>query len=523
MVDVDKTLALICAAIYVVIDLTYLARLRTSMARDVTKQKESWGTRRLTLLRREMQDRLESALLDNSHYVFLQRMSLIAPLMGVIITAQGFIRYFVPSNDDAKLDAAKLMVHIGPLFYGVLVGASLALAHQFVLQWASRVYRSVLAIAEASLQEMDASDPGDAIGDFAEQLRNFSSALGNQQKEILEIGQERVLGVGSQMEKLAETVGKVIQDCRQGGHSLETAAEQFAHQVDRSAEVLREEVGRLGAGLDGSLKRLEQGMIQSQSSMDSNLISMQQQMTATVERMVESLKSQDEQLGEVHTRLVASQQRFDSLAETIITMASDVASASAETRDRVSGQVIGFSERITTASETMSRIADEFASIRQSVSEDESERRDLVQQTMDAVEAFSRDMQSTSRQVGGAASTIENAMQGIQESVRQDNESRGELLRGGTASIDKFAAGMQSVAGQIQGAASSLQQATDGILRSSSQLAGQLEQTSQGVETLRQASLDTQEVVRSLQDLRRKPKRRFRFRLPKWIKRRRVG
>ena len=104
MVDVDKTLALICAAIYVVIDLTYLARLRTSMARDVTKQKESWGTRRLTLLRREMQDRLESALLDNSHYVFLQRMSLIAPLMGVIITAQGFIRYFVPSNDDAKLE-----------------------------------------------------------------------------------------------------------------------------------------------------------------------------------------------------------------------------------------------------------------------------------------------------------------------------------------------------------------------------------------------------------------------------------
>ncbi|MEQ9380175.1 MAG: hypothetical protein RJP95_04885 [Pirellulales bacterium] len=69
-------------------------------------------------------------------YLFLQRMSIMAPLLGVLITAGGFLSLELP---DGKEEPVRVLAAITPLVIGVGGGALLAFFNQLLLQIADTV------------------------------------------------------------------------------------------------------------------------------------------------------------------------------------------------------------------------------------------------------------------------------------------------------------------------------------------------------------------------------------------------
>ncbi len=88
-------------------------------------------------------DTLDNELWRTSRYSALQRWGLAAPLIGVILTALGFM----VSPPDLNGEVSDIMTKLGPLFMGVLVGAVMALINQVYLHLAAQEIVQVRAKA----------------------------------------------------------------------------------------------------------------------------------------------------------------------------------------------------------------------------------------------------------------------------------------------------------------------------------------------------------------------------------------
>jgi hypothetical protein len=99
-----------------------------------TKQRPSNFTREDAL------QELDTRIASNGNYLLLQRMSVMAPLLGVVLTVAGFFWLNV-GGDDQSLQ--NILLAITPLISGVGTGAVLALINQLLLHVAGRRVESL--------------------------------------------------------------------------------------------------------------------------------------------------------------------------------------------------------------------------------------------------------------------------------------------------------------------------------------------------------------------------------------------
>jgi hypothetical protein len=83
---------------------------------------------------------LDTRIASNGNYLLLQRMSVMAPLLGVVLTVAGFFWLNVGGEDQSLQN---ILMAVTPLISGVGVGAVLALINQLLLHVAGRRVESL--------------------------------------------------------------------------------------------------------------------------------------------------------------------------------------------------------------------------------------------------------------------------------------------------------------------------------------------------------------------------------------------
>ncbi|MBC8352121.1 MAG: hypothetical protein H8E66_09025 [Planctomycetes bacterium] len=86
--------------------------------------------------REDVLHELDARIASSSDYLLLQRMGVMAPLLGVILTVLGFPFIELPETEDPSLD--QMLEVVTPLVAGVGTGAVLALINQWLLHMAGR-------------------------------------------------------------------------------------------------------------------------------------------------------------------------------------------------------------------------------------------------------------------------------------------------------------------------------------------------------------------------------------------------
>jgi hypothetical protein len=87
---------------------------------------------------------LDTRIASHGNYLLLQRMGVMAPLLGVVLTVAGFFWLDVGSNDDSL---QSIMSAVTPLVAGVGTGAVLAMINQMLLHAAGRRVESLRTTA----------------------------------------------------------------------------------------------------------------------------------------------------------------------------------------------------------------------------------------------------------------------------------------------------------------------------------------------------------------------------------------
>jgi methyl-accepting chemotaxis protein len=86
--------------------------------------------------REDVLQELDTRIASDSDYLLLQRMGIMAPLLGVVLTVVGF--YFLEINDSQEQSLQSILLAVTPLVAGVGTGAVLALINQVLLHVAGR-------------------------------------------------------------------------------------------------------------------------------------------------------------------------------------------------------------------------------------------------------------------------------------------------------------------------------------------------------------------------------------------------
>ncbi|HVU89556.1 MAG TPA: hypothetical protein VFE62_17105 [Gemmataceae bacterium] len=84
---------------------------------------------------------LDTRLASDPRYLLLQRMGVMAPLLGVILTVAGF--WFLKVDESGEMRLQDILFAVTPLVSGVGTGAVLALINQGLLQWTSQRIESL--------------------------------------------------------------------------------------------------------------------------------------------------------------------------------------------------------------------------------------------------------------------------------------------------------------------------------------------------------------------------------------------
>lgn len=208
--------------------------------------------------RSELLDVLHSRLHETSPYLLLSRLGTMAPLVGVIVTAIGFINLsdlsFAGSPATQAADAPGPLAPIRPLFYGVLLGSLLALLNQLLMQLAAG--RAAAAIHEADTRRMrtrSVSLPSHIAQDFSARAAEAAGSVERVVQQLADVvqvmmSQVSALGdacrdgaaavgetfdlsrreLGTTCQALASSAGQVIRDLDEAGGRIRQATGEYA-------------------------------------------------------------------------------------------------------------------------------------------------------------------------------------------------------------------------------------------------------------------------------------------------------
>src|SRR3954470_1114795 len=100
----------------------------------------SGGPAQSNFTREDALQELDTQIASNGNYLLLQRMGIMAPLLGVVLTVAGF--YWLHVGDDVQ-SFQTILLAVTPLVSGVGTGAVLALMNQALLHIAGRRVESL--------------------------------------------------------------------------------------------------------------------------------------------------------------------------------------------------------------------------------------------------------------------------------------------------------------------------------------------------------------------------------------------
>jgi len=130
-------------------------------------------------------EQLDAWLESNGHYLLLQRMGIMAPLFGLLITVSGF--FFLEPATSESGDLKQILYTLTPLVLGVGTGASLAIINQLLLHFAGKGTDSVRLVArnwfDDCVWRLVRTKPEEAANDTIEAFKAMAESIRGSVKE----------------------------------------------------------------------------------------------------------------------------------------------------------------------------------------------------------------------------------------------------------------------------------------------------------------------------------------------------
>lgn len=137
-------------------------------------------SRRGAFTREDVLEELDTRLASNADYLLLQRMGVMAPLLGVVLTVVGF--FFLNVNEAGSESLGSILMAVAPLVSGVGAGAVLALINQVLLHAVGVRFESLRTTARAwfdsAVWSRLADEQSPALAKAAGALERFAEAVG---------------------------------------------------------------------------------------------------------------------------------------------------------------------------------------------------------------------------------------------------------------------------------------------------------------------------------------------------------
>jgi len=225
--------------------------------------------------RDEWQTSMDQTVWQNGWLLLLRRLTVIAPLCGVVLTAVAFITTDLDGIIDVLSSSNTGQVEtnfslLNPLFYGVLSGAVLAVINHGVVQGlTSRCVKPLHRKLRWQLRALLPPDePTGQVGDLANTLRSLKiqfeglresleqSTLKIQmqaEEGIAEVTTQATKGVGeikTSTENLVSQLANVAAQCKTAGERLNDASTDYKKKLDTAAKEIGGSLSKVKAELD---------------------------------------------------------------------------------------------------------------------------------------------------------------------------------------------------------------------------------------------------------------------------------
>lgn len=211
--------------------------------------------------RDELLRQLDHLILSDKWRLMLRRLSVMAPLFGLLLTALGFI-FLNPGSilasvgSDAKIEATNVFQALQPLYSGVLVGTSLAIINQILLQGIEQAGIEVRESCDVIAVQSSANAVSDAIADLGDVIRGITAAAQARLASAISDSEGQIRQFATSASNASETLAAITVEYNSHKGSLTAAStgfgsvvEAISRQMDAGATALRGEIQDLNSKL----------------------------------------------------------------------------------------------------------------------------------------------------------------------------------------------------------------------------------------------------------------------------------
>jgi ABC-type transporter Mla subunit MlaD len=179
---------------------------------------------------------LDDVFASNGVYLWLNRMTMMAPLLGVVLTAIGFISLAASMRGARLTSVESYLGQLHPLFYGVVSGALLAIYNQVMVQYAGHrlrkarqearleLFRAIPVADERRSIEKRLARVNDVLNTFAGRLTGLGVAIDSAASSATQ-------EIGGKAVALSQALGDLADSLREGRERVGRAVDQFAEQA----------------------------------------------------------------------------------------------------------------------------------------------------------------------------------------------------------------------------------------------------------------------------------------------------
>ena len=451
-------------------------------------------------------DSLDNEIWRTSRYGALQRWGLAAPLIGVVLSALGFM----VSPPELTGEVKDIMTKLGPLFLGVFVGALMALINQIYLHYAANELGSVRTQAvlwfDANIWKAIRQSAHNALGQATAETQAAAKYLVTSSQELAACNisyRDSLLDLNRQLALVrdaAQTTSKTFetftttfgQMSEQISTSLKnlTSLNATASAVENSSAVwyaAAAKVNSASSGIETSSKKFSETC----EHFSMNFDDVRRSMKVGIEESTGGLVGAVDKLSEPIRMLESSIQKMQSNTERHSELSAALTNAVEQSDKFLLERMSANSEEANMQREMAQRVRVAIDSLRQL-----SETVSSVGNAGTAMNQAANELKSSSATIGGSLQTLEKTSNGFAAHCDQlQTRMNGELTEttaGLRAAARELATPVQALNGTINRIATT---------ESGSGISGGEKQLEESARLLADSAASTQQVNRSIEAL----------------------
>lgn len=317
--------------------------------------------------RAEAVEDLDDRIQASKSLVILQRLTVIAPLLGVIITAIALML-----NSSESETVSEVLDNVKPLFSGVLAGAVLSIINQFMVIECLANIRGQRDQAAQSLKDTDfrkATSPAElAAGDLVKGAKALQSAMGSmvsQSKKLASVQEQLITQGTASMNQLLESCHQLqtktdslrlprIEQIDEASQRIGDAVKGLADAMAQADSVLRTQVDEHYRALQDSRALMEDRL--SKESTEAN-DRFRDAAKSFVDKTAAAAKRMEGAMDRLNGRIEES---LDSAVDSLTTTFRDAANSETVRFQDQAKQIAAAVEGLATAAEGVQSVSSSF-------------------------------------------------------------------------------------------------------------------------------------------------------------------